>query len=86
MPTHDPRTSRRRADRDPILHDLADRLPGHIERRTGGRVRDVHVTCSWGVLILQGRSRTYHAKQLAQEAALDLAGGRYDLANQIVVG
>ena len=36
-------------------------------------------------IILQGRSRTYHAKQLAQEAVLDLADGRRALANQIVV-
>ena len=33
-----------------------------------------------------GRSRTYHAKQIAQEAALDLAGEHPALANQIVVG
>jgi hypothetical protein len=36
-------------------------------------------------IILQGRSRTYHAKQLAHQAVLDLTDGHPLLANQIVV-
>jgi BON domain len=65
--------------------ELAERIEGHIERRASGRIRDLHVICSDGIIILMGRSRTYHAKQLAQEAVLDLTEGRPALANQIVV-
>lgn len=65
--------------------DLAERLEGYIERKACGRIRDLHVVCSDNLIILQGRSRTYHAKQLAQEAVFDLTGGQSALANQIVV-
>ncbi len=65
--------------------ELAERLEGHIERRASGRIRDLHVVCSDGMIILMGRSRTYHAKQLAQEAVFDLTDGQSALANQIVV-
>ena len=65
--------------------DLADRIEGHIERRASGRIRDLHVVCSDDAIILRGRSRTYHAKQLAQQAVLDLTDGHPLLTNQIVV-
>lgn len=68
-----------------LTDDLAQRIEGYIERRACGQIRDLHVVCSDELIILQGRSRTYHAKQLAQEAALDLTGGHPTLANQIVV-
>jgi ribosomal protein L32 len=69
--------------RDPT--DLALRLEGYIERKACGRIRDLHVVCSGNRIILQGRSRTYHAKQLAQEAVFDLTDGHSILANEIVV-
>ena len=50
--------------------ELAERIEGHIERRASGRIRDLHVVCSDGMIILMGRSRTYHAKQLAQHALM----------------
>jgi hypothetical protein len=68
-----------------VTEDLAERIEGYIERKACGRIRDLHVLCSDNVIILQGRTRTYHAKQLAQEAALDATGGLSVLANQIVV-
>jgi hypothetical protein len=71
--------------RGAITDDLAERIEGHIERRACGQIRDLHVVCSDDTIILQGRSRTYHAKQLAQEAVFDMAGGHRSLANQIVV-
>jgi len=64
---------------------LAERIEGHIERMACGRIRDLHVVCSDGMITLEGRSRTYHAKQLAQEAVFDLTGGHPALANHIVV-
>lgn len=83
--TLDPRMDHPTATLGPIMDDLAERLEGHIERKACGRIRDLHVVCAGDRIILQGRSRTYHAKQLAQEAVFDLADGRSDLMNQIVV-
>jgi hypothetical protein len=65
--------------------ELAVRIEGQIERRACGRIRDLHVVCSDGMIILMGWTRTYHAKQLAQEAVFDLTLGCGTLANQIVV-
>lgn len=65
--------------------ELAERLEGYIEQRACGRIRDLHVVCTGSLIILRGRSRTYHAKQLAQQAVLDLTDGRMPLANQILV-
>jgi hypothetical protein len=74
-----------RLDRREDEQELAERIEGYIERRASGRIRDLHVVCSEDQIILQGRSRTYHAKQLAQQAALDLTDGHPLLTNQIVV-
>jgi len=65
--------------------DLAERLEGYIELKASGRIRDLHVVCSDDTIILQGRSRTYHAKQLAQQAVLDITDGHALLTNQIEV-
>ena len=65
--------------------EMAERLEGYIERRASGRIRDLHVVCCDNSIILQGRSRTYHAKQLAQQAVLDLTDGHLLLTNEIVV-
>ncbi len=67
------------------LSELAVRIEGQIDLRASGRIRDLHVVCSEDMIIVMGRSRTYHAKQLAQQAVLDLTDGHPALANQIVV-
>jgi hypothetical protein len=61
-----------------------EQLEGLVQRRVGGRVRDLRISARPGGLILQGRAQTYHAKQLAQHAAMDLAGMPI-LANDIEV-
>jgi len=69
-----------------LLEDFAERLEGHVLRRACGQIRDLHATCNDGRIVLQGRSRTYHAKQLAQEAALDFTQGlATSLDNEIEV-
>jgi len=78
----DPRWSGRVRDK---TQELAERLEGYIERRASGRIRDLHVVCCDDTIILQGRSRTYHAKQLAQQAVLDITDGHQVLTNEIVV-
>ncbi|GAC1463346.1 MAG: hypothetical protein NVSMB9_00720 [Isosphaeraceae bacterium] len=70
---------------DRSLEELAERIEGYIERRASGRIRDLHVVYNENAIILQGRSRTYHAKQLAQQAVLDLTDGFPLLTNEIVV-
>jgi hypothetical protein len=85
MTTYDSGMDPRRNGRCKAESDLAERLEGYIERKASGRIRDLHVVCSDDSIILQGRSRTYHAKQLAQQAVLDLTDGRPLLTNQIVV-
>ena len=75
----------RRSKTETIRQDLAERIEVYIERMASGRIRDLHVVCSEDSIILQGRSRTYHAKQLAQQAVLDLVDGQPLLTNQIVV-
>jgi len=65
---------------------LASRIERHIARRACGRVHGLRVDCSEGQIVLEGRCRTYHAKQLVQEAALDLTDGRPGIVNLIVVG
>lgn len=85
MTTFDAGMDPRRNGRGMNGPELAERLEGYIERRASGRIRDLHVVCSDNSIILQGRSRTYHAKQLAQQAVLDLTDGHPLLTNQIVV-
>jgi hypothetical protein len=49
-------------------------LESLVQRRLGSRVRDLRVVVRHEGVILQGRAATYHAKQLAQHAAMELAG------------
>ena len=51
-----------------------EQLEAQVLRRLGGRVRDVRIMVRPNGLILQGRTGTYHAKQLAQHAAIELTG------------
>jgi hypothetical protein len=43
-----------------------------VQRRLGSRVRDLRVVVRQDGVILQGRAGTYHAKQLAQHATMEL--------------
>lgn len=65
--------------------ELALDIEGHVNRVSNGRIRDLRVVYSDDRIVLEGRSRTYHAKQLAHQAVLDLTDGHPLLANQIVV-
>jgi hypothetical protein len=86
MTTHEAGSDLRRTVRIEGEAELAEQIEGQIELRASGRIRDLHVVCSDDMIILMGRSRTYHAKQLAQQVVLDLTDGHPALANQIVVG
>jgi hypothetical protein len=85
MPLHEPTVELRRFGVGKSFKELAQFIEGHIHRVASGRIHDLHVVYSADKIILQGRSRTYHAKQLAHQAVLDLTDGYPLLANQIVV-
>lgn len=61
-----------------------ERLEAQLQCRLGNRVRDLRVQLHPAGLVLQGRAATYHAKQLAQHAAMELADVPI-LANDIEV-
>ena len=65
--------------------EVAEYLKLHINRVANGRIRDLRVEYTNDSIVLQGSSRTYHAKQLAHQAVLDLTDGFPLLANHIVV-
>jgi len=65
--------------------ERAQLIEGHVSLVASGRIRDLHVDYSEHRVVLHGRSRTYHAKQLAHQAVLDLTNGHPLLANQITV-
>jgi hypothetical protein len=66
------------------MSDRAIELEAHIQCKLGGRVRDFRVVIADKGLVLQGRARTYYAKQLAQHAVLQATPCPI-LANEIEV-
>jgi hypothetical protein len=85
MMTHSKQLDARLLATQPGSSQLAEQIEGQIERRASGRIRDLHVVCDGDQITLNGHSRTYHAKQLALQAVLDLTDGHAHLANLIVV-
>jgi len=61
-----------------------ERLEALLQRRLGNRIRDLRIRLQAEGVILHGRTATYHAKQLAQHAAMEL-GNLPILANDIEV-
>ncbi|MSQ94658.1 MAG: hypothetical protein EXR98_08880 [Gemmataceae bacterium] len=50
-----------------------ERLETMLTRRLGNRIRDLRVILLADGLILKGRTATYHAKQVAQHVAMEVA-------------
>ncbi len=67
-----------------VVLPQAEHLEAQLLNRLGGRVRDLRILVRVDGLILQGRAPTYHAKQLAQHAAMEVADMPI-LANDIEV-
>jgi hypothetical protein len=67
-----------------VSTEHVQRVEAAIRDRVGSRVSEVRVTVRGGGLVLHGRSRTHHAKQLAQQAAVEFADWPV-LANDIEV-
>ncbi len=55
-----------------ISADVVAQLEAQLQRRLGGQVSDLRVVVRGQGLALQGRSRTHYARQLVQQAALEL--------------
>ena len=68
----------------PIIPTEEERLESMLLRRLGNRVRDLRVILLTEGMILQGRTATYHAKQVAQHTAMEVADLPI-LANEIEV-
>jgi hypothetical protein len=45
-----------------------------LQNRLGGRIRGLRILLRQNGVILQGLASTYHAKQLAQHVAMEVAG------------
>jgi hypothetical protein len=68
----------------PPAHPEEERLENLLQMRLGSRIRELRVLLLDSGIILQGRTSTYHAKQLAQHAAMDVSEFPI-LANEIEV-
>ena len=55
-----------------VTLELARQLETRIRVRLGGQIRDIRVVCQEDGLVLHGRSRTYYAKQLAQQVVMEI--------------
>ncbi|MCS6975885.1 MAG: hypothetical protein NZM31_02590 [Gemmatales bacterium] len=49
-------------------------LETHVQARVGGQLLDFRIVVHDDGLVLQGRARTYYAKQLAQHAVMEATG------------
>lgn len=61
-----------------------ERLEGLLTRRIGTRIRGLRLVFAQTGVILRGRSETFHAKQVAQHALMELSETPI-LANEIEV-
>lgn len=65
--------------------DFATSMTLGIRDRSHDQVRDLRVEMIGDQVVIQGRTRTHYAKQLAHHGALDFLRGQ-TLINRIVVG
>ena len=63
----------------------ASSILSRIQARTHGQVRELRVELADERVVIEGRARTYYAKQLAQHGAMDVLSGQ-TIVNRIVVG
>jgi len=75
-----------RSDSATEAHDgLADAMVRRIENATCGRVSGQYVARLGESIVLHGYCRTYHARELAHQAALDIADGNVTLIDLLTV-
>jgi hypothetical protein len=64
---------------------LAEAVARRIENATCGRVNGLFVARLGTSLVLHGYCRTYRARELAHQAAVDLADGEVELIDLLTV-
>lgn len=64
------RRDARKGPNDVMTQEQLDRIGIQIQYQLSGRLRDFRLKRRSDGLILRGRTRTYHAKQLAQHAVM----------------
>jgi hypothetical protein len=64
---------------------LADAIVRRIENATWGRVNGLYVARLGEAIVLHGFCRTYHVRELAHQAALELADGSVPLIDLLTV-
>jgi hypothetical protein len=69
---------------DPGQSSELEQLAAHVQGRLGRQVRHLRLMLRENGLVLQGRARSYYAKQLAQQAVMQATHYRI-LANEIEV-
>ena len=55
-----------------VEDEIVEEIEAKVATQIGGRVRDPRLFVQGKGLVLQGRCRTYHAKQLVLQAVLDV--------------
>jgi osmotically-inducible protein OsmY len=78
------KAARSAAEVEPQIAHLAQRIRNDVREQTFGGVRDLEVRISAQGVVLRGRCSSFYCKQLAQHAAMGLAGPRR-LVNEIEV-
>ena len=68
-----------------VPRGLMEQIEIRILSRVAGRLQNLQVILRDDGVVLKGRAKTYHVKQLAQHAVLEMTGVRL-LANDIEVG
>jgi hypothetical protein len=71
--------------RSDLAETLGDQITRLVQSRTGGRIRGLNVEVIDRDVVISGRTSTYHVKQLATHAALDLASQFATLTNDVLV-
>lgn len=69
----------------PYARSEAARVEAKIRERVGERIEDLRVIIGSTGFIIQGKTDTYHAKQVAQAAAMENCGQFTVEANEIDV-
>ena len=69
---------------EPNGNNELDMLENRLEERLSGRIRKFRLLSRGSGIVLRGLARTYHAKQLAQHAAMEILGQPI-VANEIEV-
>jgi hypothetical protein len=69
---------------DPRTSERAAELEAYSHCRLGGRVRDFRLDVVNQAVVVRGRAQSYHAKQLAQKAVMEMTDLPI-LANEIEV-